>query len=377
MLTALHRLVPSPATHTVRTFHLPDLGEGLTEAELVEWTVAVGDHVTHDQPLAEVETAKSLVSLPSPYAGVVTALHRAAGETVEVGAALVSIGEPGPHPPRPTPNRPPEYASSGAVLTGYGTTRPPTGTPTTNPTDTQRNPTPTSPNPTRTPQNPPPTLPDSTPTPTRTPLNPTTTAKFLRTQRDTPAVTIWADTDATPLLARKKSEQVTFLALLAEAAAKALEAYPQFNSRIDPDDNVLIQLPHINLAFAAQTPHGLTAPVLRDANHLPLQPLSTELTRLTTLARTGTLPPDHLTGGTFTLNNYGPLGVDGATPLLNHPQTAMLGAGRLTDRPWATNGEITVRTILPLSLTFDHRTCDGATAAAFLHHTIDTLTRGS
>nr|WP_256725226.1 dihydrolipoamide acetyltransferase family protein [Streptomyces acidiscabies] len=355
MLTALRRVHPEPVRGPERTFHLPDLGEGLTEAEVVEWLVRVGDQVTHDQPLVEVETAKSLVSLPSPYAGVVTALHCDAGVAVEVGAALVSVAEVPPTQERSRPdsttealpesNRPTTDAGSGAVLTGYGTGRTPKGT---------------TPN-----------------TPSRTPPNRATADKFLRAQRDTPAVTIWADTDATDLLARKKSEGVGLLALLAEAAVKALEKYPEFNSRIDPDRGELIQLPHINLAFAAQTPKGLTVPVARNANTLPLRDLSAELTRLTALARTDTLPPDHLTGGTFTLNNYGPLGVDGATPLLNHPQTAMLGAGRLTDRPWAVNGEVTVRTILPLSLTFDHRTCDGASAAGFLHHAISTLTQGS
>ncbi|GAQ54823.1 transketolase [Streptomyces sp. LBUM 1476] len=355
VLTALRRVHPEPVRGPERTFHLPDLGEGLTEAEVVEWLVRVGDQVTHDQPLVEVETAKSLVSLPSPYAGVVTALHCDAGVAVEVGAALVSVAEVPPTQERSRPdsttealpesNRPTTDAGSGAVLTGYGTGRTPKGT---------------TPN-----------------TPSRTPLNRATADKFLRAQRDTPAVTIWADTDATDLLARKKSEGVGLLALLAEAAVKALEKYPEFNSRIDPDRGELIQLPHINLAFAAQTPKGLTVPVARNANTLPLRDLSAELTRLTALARTDTLPPDHLTGGTFTLNNYGPLGVDGATPLLNHPQTAMLGAGRLTDRPWAVNGEVTVRTILPLSLTFDHRTCDGASAAGFLHHAISTLTQGS
>ncbi|MDX3383125.1 2-oxo acid dehydrogenase subunit E2 [Streptomyces niveiscabiei] len=386
VLAALRRVHPEPVRRPERTFRLPDVGEGLTEAEVVEWLVRVGDRVTHDQPLVEVETAKSLVSLPSPYAGVVTALHSAAGAAVEVGAPLVSVAEAPPtqQPPRPdsTPapppaaNRPTTDAGSGAVLTGYGTGRTPktTAVAAQNAGITPDTPALTSETPSFTPA---PETPRLTPnTPSRTPLNRATADKFLRAQRDTPAVTIWADTDATRILARKQSEGVGLLALLAEAAVKALEKYPEFNSRIDPDRGELIQLPHINLAFAAQTPNGLAAPVARNAGTLPLKDLAAELTRLTALARTDTLPPDHLTGGTFTLNNYGPLGVDGATPLLNHPQTAMLGAGRLTDRPWAVNGEVTVRTTLPLSLTFDHRTCDGATAAAFLHHTISTLTQG-
>ncbi|MYT03339.1 transketolase [Streptomyces sp. SID5470] len=366
VLAGLRRLVPSggPVTRrpipvpapdgrsetahgTVRIFRLPDLGEGLTEAEVLEWKVAVGDHLTHDQTVAEVETAKSVLDLPSPFAGTVTALHCRAGESVEVGAPLMSVTERGPE------------AGSGAVLTGYGTGRArgglvhtpkPSEAPRTDDGETDERPV------------------------TRVPLD-AAAGKFLTTQRDVPAVTIWADADATGLLAAREAQGVGLLPLLAKACLVGLAAFPELNARVDSGSSEIVRLPRVHLGFAAQTDHGLAVPVVRDADGMPFDELAAELRRLTALARTGTLPAEHRTGGTFTLNNYGPLDVDGATPLLNHPQTAMLGVGRLLDRPWAVEGRVEVRKILHLSLTFDHRVCDGGTAAGFLRHVVDGITR--
>lgn len=143
---------------------------------------------------------------------------------------------------------------------------------------------------------------------------------------------------------------------------------------MDDARSEIVRLPQVHLGFAAQTDEGLVVPVVRDAGRLPLDDLATELRRLTALARDGALPAEHRTGGTFTLNNYGVLGVDGATPILNHPQTAMLGIGRLLERPWAVHGRVEVRKVVHLSLTFDHRVCDGGTAAGFLRHVIDGVT---
>lgn len=130
-------------------------------------------------------------------------------------------------------------------------------------------------------------------------------------------------------------------------------------------------MPQVHLGFAAQTDHGLVVPAVRNAAGLGLDDLAAELRRLTGLARRGTLPSEHLTGGTFTLNNYGGFEVDGATPILNHPQAAMIGVGRITDRPWVRGGRVEVRKVVNVSLTFDHRVCDGGTAAGFLRRVID------
>ncbi|MCD9875947.1 2-oxo acid dehydrogenase subunit E2 [Streptomyces sp. NR30] len=362
MLDGLHRLLPSArrARHPLpaadapppgRTFLLPDLGEGLAEAEVVEWLVAVGDPVEHDQVVAEVETAKSVVTLPSPFAGIVTALHCGAGAVVEVGAPLLTVEESA------------EASGSGAVLTGYGTSgRPgckpsPRRTATTGTADAVHE------------QDAPAPAPGAA---TRIPLGPSA-GKFVRGHRDTPAVTIWADTDASGLLTARTTLGTGLMPLLARACLDALAAFPELNSRVDADRQELVRLPQVHLGFAAQTDHGLVVPVVRDADRLSLGDLAAELRRLTALARRGALPAEHRTGGTFTLNNYGGFDVDGATPILNHPQAAMIGVGRVTDRPWVKDGRVEVRKVVNVSLTFDHRVCDGGTAAGFLRHVVDGL----
>jgi pyruvate/2-oxoglutarate dehydrogenase complex dihydrolipoamide acyltransferase (E2) component len=208
---------------------------------------------------------------------------------------------------------------------------------------------------------------------TRIPLSPAA-EKFVRGHRDTPAVTIWADTEADSLIAARTTHGTGLMPLLARACLDALEAFPELNSRIDGDRQELVRLPQVHLGFAAQTDHGLIVPVVRHADSLSLDELAAELRRLTALARRGKLPAEHLTGGTFTLNNYGGLQVDGATPILNHPQAAMIGVGRITDRPWVKDGRVEVRKVVNMSLTFDHRVCDGGTAAGFLRHVVDRLT---
>ncbi|MEV6943128.1 2-oxo acid dehydrogenase subunit E2 [Streptomyces sp. NPDC051172] len=361
VLDGLRRLLPSStrqarpslpaaagAPASGRTFLLPDLGEGLAEAEVVEWKVAVGDPVEHDQVVAEVETAKSVVTLPSPFAGTVTALHCGAGEVVEVGAPLLTVEESA------------EASGSGAVLTGYGTSgragRQPSARPaaTTGSADAVHE----SYGPVH--------------AATRIPLGPSAD-KFVRGHRDTPAVTIWADTDAGSLLAARTTLGTGLMALLARACLDALAAFPELNSRVDAERQELVRLPHVHLGFAAQTDHGLVVPVVRDADRLSLDALAAELRRLTDLARRDALPAEHRTGGTFTLNNYGGFDVDGATPILNHPQAAMIGVGRITDRPWVQDGRVEVRKVVNVSLTFDHRVCDGGTAAGFLRHVVDRL----
>ncbi|KMS75293.1 transketolase [Streptomyces viridochromogenes] len=358
------QVVPTATESTERTFHLPDLGEGLADAEVLEWTVAVGDTVEQDQVVAEVETAKSVVTLPSPYAGTVTALHCRAGEVVRVGAALLTVADPASEEP-----------ASGAVLTGYGTTGARRSSQAPSPAASGTS----SPAPSGAPSgafsqtssraSAAPRQPDPG---TRTPLD-ATAEKYLRGHRDTPAVTIWADADATGLLAARATRGTSLLPLLARACLAGLAAFPDLNSRVDTGRREIVRLPEVHLGFAAQTPRGLVVPVVRDAHRLGPDELAAELGRLTGLAREDALPLEHRTGGTFTLNNYGPLDVDGATPILNHPQSAMLGVGRITDRPWAVNGRVEVRKVVTLSLTFDHRVCDGGTAAGFLRHVTDRL----
>jgi pyruvate dehydrogenase E2 component (dihydrolipoamide acetyltransferase) len=165
--------------------------------------------------------------------------------------------------------------------------------------------------------------------------------------------------------------KISLLALLARICTAALARYPELNSTVDMEAREIVQFGHVHLGFAAQTERGLVVPVVRDAHTRNVEALSAEIARLTESARNGTLTPGELTGGTFTLNNYGVFGVDGSTPIVNHPEAAMLGVGRIAPKPWVHQGELAVRQVVQLSLTFDHRVCDGGTAGGFLRYVAD------
>ncbi|PLW73294.1 branched-chain alpha-keto acid dehydrogenase subunit E2, partial [Streptomyces sp. DJ] len=201
--------------------------------------------------------------------------------------------------------------------------------------------------------------------------------KMSRSRREIPDATCWVDADATELLAVKDAlaagpgPRIGLLALLARICTAALARHPELNSTVDTERGEVVRLPAVHLGFAAQTERGLVVPVVRDAHRMSTAELSAEITRLTEAARTGTLTPAELTGGTFTLNNYGVFGVDGSTPILNHPEAAMLGVGRIAEKPWVHRGELAVRRVTQLSFTFDHRVCDGGAAGGFLRFVAD------
>lgn len=443
-----------------QVFLLPDLGEGLSEAEIVEWRVAVGDVVTVDQSVVEVETAKAVVDVPCPYAGRVVALHGAAGETRPVGQPLITIapldgdGVAGDEPAGHAIYREEERAGSGNVLIGYGTghggagrrrRRPrlvaapdPTPAASAAPAPVERPAAPAdrpdaaaaplviSPIVRRlarehgldlaalrgtgpggvvrradveaavaeaaTPAARLAAVPDE-PAPSAVPgaedlvvpltgIRKVIADKLSRSRREIPEVTIWVDVDATGLLetraainAATPDAPVSILALLARICLSGLRRYPQLNARVDTEGQRIVQSAGVHLGIAAQTDRGLVVPVLRDAQRLTTAELAAELTATTTAARAGTLPPARLTGGTFTLNNYGVFGVDGSTPIINHPEAALLGVGRIVDKPWVVDGQLAVRKVTQLSLTFDHRVCDGGVAGGFLRHVADCVER--
>ncbi|WP_371661209.1 dihydrolipoamide acetyltransferase family protein [Streptomyces sp. NBC_00280] len=201
--------------------------------------------------------------------------------------------------------------------------------------------------------------------------------KLSRSRREIPDATCWVDADATELMRTRVlmngagSPKISLLALLARICAAALARYPELNSTVDLEAREIVRLDRVHLGFAAQTERGLVVPVVRDAHTRNAESLSAEIARLTEAARTGTLTPAELTGGTFTLNNYGVFGVDGSTPILNHPEAAMLGVGRIVPKPWVHDGELAVRQVVQLSFTFDHRVCDGGTAGGFLRYVAD------
>lgn len=201
--------------------------------------------------------------------------------------------------------------------------------------------------------------------------------KLSRSRREIPDATCWVDADATELMAARVSmnaaggPKISLLALLARICTAALARHPELNSTVDMDAREIVRLPEVHLGFAAQTERGLVVPVVRNAHSRSAESLSAEFARLTEAARQGTLTPADLTGGTFTLNNYGVFGVDGSTPIINHPEAAMLGVGRIVPKPWVHQGELAVRQVVQLSFTFDHRVCDGGTAGGFLRYVAD------
>ncbi|MGC4898392.1 dihydrolipoamide acetyltransferase family protein [Micromonospora echinospora] len=430
-----------------RDFLLPDLGEGLSEAEIVEWRVAVGDVVTVDQSVVEVETAKAVVDVPCPYAGRVVALHGAAGEVRPVGQPLITIAPLDDAPDPHATYREEERAGSGNVLIGYGTGHGGTGRRRRRPrlalapepgapasADRAADPAQTG-GPAAAPlvispivrrlakehgidlaslrgtgpggvirradldaavAAPAPAarlaaVPDApaahvglAPAGDGDTVIPLTgirkviADKLSRSRREIPEVTIWVDVDATGLLetraainAATPETPVSILALLARICLSGLRKFPQLNAHVDTEGQRIIQSAGVHLGIAAQTDRGLVVPVLRDAQRLTTRELAAALAETTAAARAGTLPPARLTGGTFTLNNYGVFGVDGSTPIINHPEAALLGVGRIVDKPWVVDGQLAVRKVTQISLTFDHRVCDGGVAGGFLRHVAD------
>jgi pyruvate dehydrogenase E2 component (dihydrolipoamide acetyltransferase) len=441
------------STATRQVFRLPDLGEGLTEAELVQWLVKVGDVVRVDQAVAEVETAKSVVELPSPFAGTVVALHGEAGSALAVGEPVLEVaagadGEPEPEPEtqsepasdaqvEPAPDveleahRAEERAGSGNVLIGYGTSeasgarrrrprreprreaagaprprddaaqKPPVRSPLVRrlardlgvdvaairPTGADGSvtrddvlraakadaaPTPAAPGPAPAP----PDLREASRA-RMSMLHRAAAATYARSRAEIPEATVWVDVDVTelwglrPAMAAPGERPPSFTALLARFVLLALRDHPLLAGRVEGDE--LVTFDGVNLGVATDTPRGLMVPVLPHAERMPVGDLDAALRDLADEARAGSLPPARLTGSTFTLNNYGAFGVDGSAAIINHPEVAILGVGRVLERPWVVNGVMQPRRIAQLSLVFDHRVCDGGYAARFLRQVVDAL----
>ncbi|MEU4746043.1 dihydrolipoamide acetyltransferase family protein, partial [Actinosynnema sp. NPDC023658] len=194
--------------------------------------------------------------------------------------------------------------------------------------------------------------------------------KLATSRREIPEATVWVDVDATDFLAaRAAMPSVSLLALLARFTVLGLRKFPELNSRVEGDEVVVLD--QVHLGFAAQTERGLVVPVVRDAQSLTTTGLASAIAARTASAREGKLAPADMTGGTFTVNNYGVFGVDGSAAIINHPEAAILGIGRIIDRPWAVAGQLAVRKVAQLTLAFDHRVCDGGTAGGFLRFVAD------
>ncbi len=360
-------------------FRLPDLGEGLTEAEIARWLVQEGDGIDEDQPLVEVQTDKTTVEIPSPRAGMVLKILVAEGDVAPVGAVLVVIGEEGEQLLR--------AVDSDAQARGEPASEPLVAVVPADPTAAVRA-----------------TpavrqlarelgvelvgLPGSGPggriveTDVREAAASATTAhegrrvpvrgirraiveQVTRTHREVPSVTFVEECDFTC------ADLALLVPLAIHAAAEALARYPELNARLEGDDIVLLD--RIDVGVAVQTDDGLVVPVVRACERLGVDEIAAEVSRLAESARSGSLLADELRDSTFTITSAGKLGGLFVTPLVNHPEVAILGLHRVTDRPVVRDGQVVVRKMGNVSVSFDHRVVDGTRAAAFCLDVIERL----
>ncbi|MBA2954852.1 2-oxo acid dehydrogenase subunit E2 [Nocardioides sp. MAH-18] len=447
-------------------FKLPDVGEGLTEAEIVKWHVAVGDVVTINQVIVDIETAKSIVELPSPYAGTVTALLVPEGETVPVGTPIIAVGdEAAPSAPAPAAVDPTEIDLSNPAASGGGEGESLVGRNKADrgpvrrarkvasgaaaahwqtqaafesgvaspmveaesaPEPVPSRAVPVSAAEVRVLAKPPvrklakdlgvdlttltPTGPDGTVSrddvqaaaggTSSGSAAPATTAYALAPgERETrepikgvrkmmaqamsqsaftsPHVTEWITVDVTrtmELVERLKTRRelrdvrVNPLLLLARATLLAIRRTPEINSWWDEAAQEVVYKRYVNLGIAAATPRGLVVPNVKDAESLSLTELASALGELVDTARAGKTQPAEMSGGTFTITNVGVFGVDAGTPIINPGESAILCFGAINKRPWVdeVTGEIVVRDVTTLALSFDHRHIDGEKGSRFL-----------
>jgi pyruvate/2-oxoglutarate dehydrogenase complex dihydrolipoamide acyltransferase (E2) component len=336
---------------------LPDLGEGLTEGEVARWLVSEGQEVAEDDPLVEIQTDKTTVEIPSPAAGTVSRILVDEGKVVPVGTVLIVIGgEPdGDQPRAEQPAAPPSEAKVRATplvrrianelgvdlaaVEGTGPqeriteedVRRAAGGGGSEPAEGRREP--------------------------LRGVRRLIAEHMARAHREVPAVT-WVeecDFGRVPL--------DLLVPMVLKAAALSLREFPELNARLDGDE--IVYLDRYDLGVAVQTDAGLVVPVVRGCDLRPVEELAEEVARLAKAARAGRLAPEELRGSTFTVTSAGKLAGLFQTPIVNHPEVAILSVGRIAERPVVRDGEVTTTPIGYVSVTFDHRVVDGARAAQF------------
>ncbi|HEU4354547.1 MAG TPA: dihydrolipoamide acetyltransferase family protein [Actinomycetota bacterium] len=365
---------------TERVFHLPDLGEGLEEAEISSWLVAEGDEVTLNQPLVEVETAKAVVEIPSPFAGRVVSLHASEGSTLRVGDALVTVTMVGeevtgvageapaaparpsqtPAPPdlagRPRPSSPASVAATPAVralarrlgldLSGISGTGP-GGRVTREDVETAAAA----------------TAAEADVEVVRiSPVRRAIAENLTRVVREVPQVTTWRTVDCTALEAFRGELGVSPLPVVVRALATVCAEHPWLNGSFLVERGEIHLHRSVHAGIATDTERGLVVPVVRDVGAMGIGQVAAEIGRLATAARGGTLAPSDMAGGTITVTNTGSYGSEAGTPILNPPQGAILALGVIEPRALVVDGKVVGRPACTMSLTFDHRLLDGASA---------------
>jgi len=345
------------------SFKLPDLGEGLTEGEVARWLVSEGQEVAEDDPLVEVQTDKATVEIPSPYAGTVLRIVVAEGEIAPVGAVLVVIGAPGEELPEEdapaavvagAPGPAPVASGAARVsatplvrriaqeldvdlaeVTGTGPggriteedVRAAAGTPTEGRREKLRG------------------------------VRRLIAEHMARAHREVPPVT-WVEECDFEAVAME-----LLVATVVKACADSLREFPELNARLEGDE--IVYLDRYDIGVAVQTEQGLVVPVVRGCAEKTVEKIDAEVRRLADGAREGTLQPGEVRGSTFTVTSAGKLAGLFSTPIVNHPEVAILSIGRVGPRAVVRDGEIVVRRTGTVAVTFDHRVVDGARAAEF------------
>jgi pyruvate/2-oxoglutarate dehydrogenase complex dihydrolipoamide acyltransferase (E2) component len=376
------------------SYLLPDLGEGMIEAELVQWRVAVGDHVARDEIVAHVQTDKAEVELPVPAAGTVVRLGAEVGDLVPVGAPLLELVPDAGTALGGTPVRGQQPVSAPQFRDMHGVTAP-----------QQEG--------SRTLAAPPvrklarelgvdlaavvgsgpggrATAADVRSSVGAAALSPSDRREPLRgvrramarnladAWREVPHISLFDELDARALLSahtelRTRDDRVTLTAWFVRAAVVAIEAYPILNSSLDVDRDEIVFHGAVHMGVAVASDDGLVVPVVHDAHERDVLDLGREVARVTEAGRAGHLSPELLRGATFTVTNFGTAGGRFATPIVRPPQVAILGFGAVRVRPVVDGDVVVAAPTLPISLSADHRVVDGRDATGFLEHVLATL----
>lgn len=382
-------------------FVLPDLGEGTTEGEVRKWVVKEGDAIEEHQTVLEIETDKAVVEVPSPKKGTVLKINKEVGDIVKVGEVLMTIAEEGEKAEEKpvteekpmTQERPKSVSVVGVLpeeeeevlatpavralakelgveldaIKGSGPGGSITKEDLLKASATEKK------------------AEDLFGPVERLPfrgLRRTIAKNLVLSQKATAFVTGMEEADVTDLWRLREKEKktllekgvhLTFLPFFIKAVYHALLEYPMLNSSLDEEREEVIVKKYYAIGVAVDTPEGLMVPVIRDAVNKTIRELSLELQELSEKARERKIKLEEMKGSTFTITNYGHFGGIFATPIINYPDVAILGTGRIADKPWVKDGKIVIRKILPLSLTFDHRVTDGVYASKFLMKVVQYL----
>ncbi len=417
----------------MQEFKLPDLGEGMQEAEVVEWLVKAGDTLKLDQTMLKVETDKAVVEIPSPVAGRVAEIRVQDGQVAKVGdvlvvfenvtttnggsattpqrftsgsAAIQSASIPTPNPvsqtpatkqrvlaapavrklafelgidlEKVTPSHPNGRVSIEDVRSYVEQDRASSLLPTSSPALVEE----------KEAEQPVSQAPSTLIQRIEQPVTPAQDEReplkglrkriaehMERSWRIIPHATAFDEVDGGTLatlrealkpIAEKRGVRLTYIPLLIKLLIPLLKEFPIFNASLDEESREIIYKRSYHIGVATASPEGLLVPILRNADHLTLMEIASNLEHLIEGAKKRTLSLSELSGSTFTLNNVGSFGGSTGTPIINYPEVAILAVGRLQDKAFVQQGTVVVRSMMPLALSFDHRLIDGAMAGAFL-----------